>query len=310
MIAGFIGLGRMGEGMARNLLKSGVKLVAFDTSQTALDRIVEAGAQRVTSVADLTRKSNVIFTSLPGPAQVEDVVLGAGGVLENSSPETVLFDLSTNALELVRRIHQAFKRKDCTMLDAPVSGGPGGAASGNLVLWIGGEKGAFDQYLPLLKAFSSEQIHVGPIGAGTATKLAHNLLGYMILLAQAEAFSMGVNAGIDPLDLWQAMRFGVVGKGSPLDMLVSQFLPGKYDTPAFALKLAHKDVTLATSLGKELGVPMRLASMTLEEMTEALGRGFAEWDSRSFLQLQLQRAGVKIAVEPERLRDAVKRVQK
>jgi 3-hydroxyisobutyrate dehydrogenase len=112
-------------------------------------------------------------------------------------------------------------------------------------------------------------------------------------------------AGVDPLDLWEALRLGVVGKQSPLMMLTKQFLPGEFETAAFALKLAHKDVMLATSMAKELGVPMRLANLTLEEMNEALGRGWGEQDSRAYLKLQLERAGVSIAVDPQRIQLAL-----
>ena len=306
MKVGFIGLGKMGQGMARNLLKSGVELVVFDANPEAVSALVEAGAERASTVGELARKVGVLFTSLPGPVQVEEVVLGSQGVLANMSAGLVLFDLSTSSLSLARRIHAAFLQKGGTMLDAPISGGPAGAASGELAFWVGGDKKAFDQHLHLFRAMGNAPRHVGAIGAGTITKLAHNMAGYMIMLSMAEVFSMAVKGGVDPLELWEAMRLGLVGKQSPLFMLTNQFLPGKYETPAFALKLAHKDVMLCTAVGKELGVPMRLANMTLEEMTEALARGFGEQDSRAYLKLQLERAGVTIAVDADRLQTAIK----
>jgi 3-hydroxyisobutyrate dehydrogenase len=294
----------MGQGMARNLLKSGRPLIVYDRDPAAAMALGEAGAEVAPSIGELTQEVEVIFTSLPGPLQVEEVALGPGGILENVNSGATLFDVSTNSLSLVRRINQLFAQKGASMLDAPVSGGPAGAASGDLVLWIGGDKEKFDQHFEILRTIGKSPSYVGPIGAGTVTKLAHNMLGYTILLAQAEVFSMAVKAGVDPLDLWEALRLGLAGKGSPLDMLKNQFLPGKYEPPAFALKLAHKDVTLATGLAKELGVPMQLSELTLAEMTEALSRGMGDMDSRAYLQLQQERAGVRIAVEPDRLQRA------
>jgi len=305
MKVGFIGLGRMGRGMAANLLKSGVDLIVHDMDADAAGDLVESGAKRAARVADLAREADVIFTSLPGPVQIEEVVLGPGGIMENMRPGLALFDLSTSSVSLARRIHEAFRQRGAFMLDAPISGGPAGAASGQLAFWVGGDKDVYERHLNLLLAIGNAPRHVGDIGAGTVTKLAHNLSGYMIMMSLAETFSMAVKAGVDPLELWEAMKLGLVGKGSPLNMLTNQFLPGKYEPAAFALKLAHKDVNLATALGRELGVPMRLASLTMDEMTEALGRGFGEQDSRAFLKLQLERAGVNIAVDPERLERAI-----
>ena len=122
------------------------------------------------------------------------------------------------------------------MLDAPVSGGPAGAESGALALWVGGEKEIFERNLDLLRIIGSSPRHVGAIGSGTVTKLVHNLTGYMFQLTFAETFSLGVKAGVDPLELWEAMHLGMVGKGSPLNMLTKQFLPGKYEQPSFRLK--------------------------------------------------------------------------
>jgi 3-hydroxyisobutyrate dehydrogenase len=309
MHVGFIGLGRMGQGMAGNLVRSGVQLVVFDTNAEAAKPLIDSGAEWSPSVGELARRSRVIFTSLPGPMQVEEVILGRDGVMANMSPGLALFDLSTSSLSLTRRIHDAFKEKGASMLDAPISGGPAGAETGQLVLWVSGERDVYDRHLDLLRAIGNAPRYVGPIGAGTVTKLAHNLAGYMIMLSLAETFSLGVKAGVDPLELWTAMRMGLVGKRSPLDMLTDQFLPGKYEPAAFALELGHKDVTVATALARELGVPMRLANLTREEMTEAMARGFGNEDSRAFLKLQLERAGVEIAVDPDRIRAAVEASQ-
>lgn len=301
MTIGFIGLGRMGHGMASNLRKSGVDLIVYDVMPQAMVDF----DHKANSLEELSQKCDLIFTSLPGPTQFEEVVFASGGVLENIKPGTTLFDLSTNSLNLMRKTKDLFEKNQCFFLDSPVSGGPAGALSGDLVLWIGGRKEIYERNLNILKLFSQNPRYVGEIGAGTVTKLAHNMMGYTIMLAEAEVFSMAVKSGVDPLDLWESLRFGFVGKRSPLDLLVNQFLPGDYKTPAFAMKFAYKDVMLATSLAKEAGVPMRLSSLTLDEMTEAMGQGYSEWDSRSFLQLQLQRAGVDIAVDPKRLQQAI-----
>lgn len=138
------------------------------------------------------------------------------------------------------------------------------------------------------------------------TKLAHNLLGYTIMEAQAEAFSLAVKAGLDPLDFWEALRLGMVGRQSPLFMLTEQFLPGVYDRPAFLQRLALKDVRLAMALADELGVRMRLSQATRDDMEAAVADGRGEADSRAFLQVQLARAGVSIAVEPERIAEATR----
>jgi 3-hydroxyisobutyrate dehydrogenase len=299
----------MGHAMARNLLRCGVHLVVYDQNRDAAKALVESGAEWGSSVGALAGKADVIFMSLPGPAQVEEVVTGSGGIVENMRPGLAVFDLSTNSLPMVRHLHDELGQRGVSMLDAPVSGGPAGAASRELAIWVGGEREVFDRHLNLLEAIGNAPRHVGSIGAGTVTKLSHNLLGAMIMLSLAETFSMAVKAGMDPLELWEAMRLGLVGRRSPLDMLINQVLPGKYEPPAFALELAYKDVTLATLLGRELGVPMRLANLTMEEMTEALGRGLGREDSRSFLKLQLERAGVEIAVDPDRLRRAIEALE-
>jgi 3-hydroxyisobutyrate dehydrogenase len=305
MKVGFIGLGTMGRHMASNLMKGGHQLVVNDVRREAAAPHLQAGATWADTPRAVAEATEVVFTSLPGPAEVEAVALGEQGLGAGLTAGKAYFDLSTNSPALVRQIHEAFKRKGIHMLDAPVSGGPRGAESRRLALWVGGEEDVFKRHLPVLEAIGDQPYYVGPIGAGSIAKLVHNCAGYVIQTALAEVFTMGVKAGVEPIALWKAVRQGAGGRRRTFDGLADQFLPNKFEPPAFALRLAHKDVTLATALGREHKVPMRLANITLEEMTEALNRGWAERDSRVAMLLQEERAGVEIRVTEAAIREAL-----
>lgn len=305
VVVGFVGLGIMGSRMAANLQKAGYKLVVHDLHRQAASHHLNAGATWADSPRVLANEADVIFTSLPEPPDVEAVALGPDGLLAGAKPGAAYFDLSTNSPSVVKRLNAAFAAKDVHMLDAPVSGGPAGAASRKLAIWVGGDEAVFSRHKAVLDAIGDAAAYIGPIGSATVAKLVHNMSGYAIVCALAETFTLGVKAGVEPLALWQAVRNGAVGRRLSFDALIDQFLPGRYDPPAFALKLAHKDVSLANALGRELGMPMRLCNLTLAEMTEALGRGWGGRDSRAVMLLQQERAGVEIAVDAERLRAAL-----
>jgi len=305
MKVGFIGLGTMGASMASNLQKGGHELVVNDVRREAAAPHLKAGAVWADTPCQVAEAAHVVFTSLPGPVEVEAVAIGPDGLIQGMRPGGALFDLSTNSPTLVRRLEALFKDKGFHLLDAPVSGGPKGAKSGKLALWVGGDRQVYDRYKPVLDAIGDQPYYVGPIGAGSVAKLVHNCAGYAMQTAFAEVFTMGVKAGVDPLTLWKAVRQGAGGRRRTFDGLADQFLPGTFDPPAFALKLAHKDVSLATALAREVGVPMRLANLTLEELTEALNRGWAQRDSRVAMLLQEERAGVQIAVPADKLREVL-----
>ena len=305
MKIGFIGLGTMGRHMASNLMTAGHDLVVHDVRREAAAPHCEAGARWAETPRGVAEATDVIFTSLPGPPEVEAVALGEEGLLAGLKAGKVYFDLTTNAPALVRRIHGVFGARGIHMLDAPVSGGPRGAETRRLALWVGGDEGVFKRYRAVLGAIGDQPHYVGPIGAGSIAKLVHNCAGYVIQTALAEVFTMGVKAGVDPLALWKAVRQGAVGRRRTFDGLVDQFLPGRFEPAAFALRLAHKDVSLAVGLGREHKVPMRLANITLEEMTEALNRGWGERDSRVAMLLQEERADVAICVAEAAIRQVV-----
>src|SRR5215510_12255341 len=303
MQVGFIGLGTMGSSMALNTLKGGFELVVHDVNRDAAAPHLEAGATWADTPRAVVEASEVVFTSLPGPPEVQAVALGGRGILHEIRPGKVYFDLSTNSPTLVRHIHDVFAKAGAHVLDAPVSGGPHGARSGRLAIWVGGDRAIYDQYKPVLDAIGDKPYYVGPIGAGSIAKLVHNCTGYIIQTALAETFSMGIKAGVDPLVLWQAVRHGALGRRQTFDSLTEHFLPGHYDPPDFALRLARKDVALAVEVGREFDVPMRLANMTLAELTEALNRGWGQRDSRVAMLLQEERAGIDVHVPPENIQE-------
>jgi 3-hydroxyisobutyrate dehydrogenase-like beta-hydroxyacid dehydrogenase len=302
MNVGFIGLGVMGGRMASNLQAAGHALVVHDVKREAAAPHLAAGAAWKDSPRAVAEAAEVVFTSLPGPPEVEQVALGPDGLLEGVRAGSVLFDLSTNAPALVRRLHGLFAARGAHVLDAPVSGGPVGARTRRPAIWVGGERALFERYRAVLEAMGDQPYYVGPIGAGAVAKLVHNCASFTIRTVLAEVFSMGVKAGVAPDLLWQAVRQGATGRRRTFDLLADKFLPGDFEPPSFALRLGHKDVSLATALGREHGVPMRLANLALEEITEALNRGWGDRDSSSFMLLEEERAGVKIAVPRERLR--------
>ena len=297
MKVGFIGLGTMGASMAYNCLQGGNEMVVHDIRRESATQHLEAGAVWADSPREVAESSEIVFTSLPGPTEVEAVGLGEDGILQGMSEGKVYFDLSTSTPTLIRRIHEQAAARGIQVLDAPVSGGPRGAASRNLAIWVGGDKEVFDRCKPVLDSIGDKAYYVGPIGCGAIAKLVHNCTGYIVQAALAEVFTMGVKAGVEPLALWQAVRKGAQGRRGTFEGLAEHLLPGNFDPPDFALRLARKDVDLAVGVGREYDVPMRLAHLTLQEMTEALNRGWGHRDSRVAMLLQEERAGVEVRVD-------------
>ena len=231
MRVGFIGLGMMGKGMAANLQKAGHELVVHDLSRAAAEPFLANGAVWANSPKQVGEESEVVFTSLPVPADVEQVALGANGLIEGMRPDTAFFDMSTNSVATVRKIHAVFAEKNLYMLNSPVSGGPSGAASGKMAIWVGGDEQIFNRHKPVLDAMGDQAAYIGPIGAGSIAKLVHNCTSAVLGVALAEVFTMGVKAGVDPVDLWEAVRQGATGRVRTFDRLGNKFLTGQHDRP-------------------------------------------------------------------------------
>jgi len=292
MRIGFIGLGAMGRPIAANLQRAGHALQVYD-----LRRIDGIGTWKE-SVTEAAQDCELLFTSLPGPAEVEAVAAQVRSV-------QAWFDLSTNSPQVVRRIHASLVKRNVQFLDAPVSGGPRGAQTGKLAIWVGGDAEVFKKYEPVLKQIGDQPYYVGAVGAGTVAKLAHNAASFTVQAALAEIFTLGVKAGVEPLALFKALRQGATGRKRTFDRLPEHFLSGTYDPPAFTVRLAHKDMALAMELAAEQGVPMKIGQVALDELAAALQRGWSERDCRVAMTLQEERAKVSVAVPRERLQDAL-----
>ena len=289
---GFIGLGNMGGGMSMNIAKAGYDMVVHDINKAAATNLLELGAEWAGSPKELAQSSDVIFTSLPGPVEVEAVSMGNEGLIKGVSNGSIWIDLSTSSPTLIRELSEEFEKQGTSVLDAPVSGGVKGAETGKLAIMVGGSENIFKQIKPILDSFGDKVSYTGSIGSGSICKLMHNTIGYGMQMIISECLTLGVKAGVDPENLFECIKNGSVGRGNLLNVtLPDTYLQGKFDPPNFALKLARKDVSLALELGREYDVPMEAASHAYNELTAAMNRGWENKDSRISLLLQEERAG-------------------
>ena len=301
---GFIGLGNMGAGMAGNIQKAGYPMVVHDISEGAARPFLENGARLASSPAEVARLGDVTFTSLPGPKEVEEVFTGPDGLLSGSAEGRIYVDLSTSRPTLIRQIEPMFRQRGAHVLDAPVSGGKSGAASGNLAVMVGGDREVFERIKPLLDSFGDKVFYAGGIGAGSVAKLMHNMISHGVRQAIAEGLTLGVKAGVEPEPLWECIRRGAMGRMSGLhEGIPRTMFTGNYQTPSFALALSRKDIGLATDLGREYNVPMPVANLAEQIAIQAMNRGWGEWDSSASYIIQEEWAGVEVRaphVDPEK----------
>ena len=301
---GFIGLGNMGGGMSANIQRAGYPMVVYDLREEAAKPLLEGGARLANSPAEVASLCDITLTSLPGPKEVESVSTGPEGVLEGMKLGGIYIDLSTSRPTLIREIEPKFRQKGCHVLDAPVSGGKSGAASGNLAVMVGGEREIFDRVKPILDSFGDKVFYAGSIGAGSVAKLVHNMIGHGVRQAIAEGLTLGVKAGVDAEALWECVRRGSLGRMSGLhEGIARTVFTGEFDPPSFALELSRKDIGLATDLGREFNVPMPVANLAEQIAIQGMNRGWGGRDSSVTFLLQEEQAGGEVraaGVDPVR----------
>jgi 3-hydroxyisobutyrate dehydrogenase-like beta-hydroxyacid dehydrogenase len=275
---GFIGLGVMGSGQASNVTrKSGLPVSVFDMSAAAVDRLVEVGAERGSSVADVAARSDVVFLSLPGGPQVEAVVLGDDGVLAHAHPGTVIVDLSTIPVEVAQRVGAAVAEHGSHFVDAPVARTRQAAIDGTLSITAGGDPAAFARVEPLLRTMASDVIHCGPNGAGALIKLVNNLVVFETVVALAEALTLIRRTGlVDPELAWSAL-----GQGSAASFTLENhgrkaLLPDVHGEGIFPAEYMRKDIGYALELAEQLGVTLPSAMLAHDLLGRTVDAGYGK----------------------------------
>lgn len=269
MKIGFIGLGVMGSPMAANLQAcTEHSVTVFDIDPDKIQNLVELGARKANSVKELAQSADLIFTSLPGPKQIEVVAFDEGGIFDSIQKRAAWIDVSTNNLEMSKRINKAALEQDIDFLDAPVSGGDEGARAGSLTIMVGGDQAVFKKYLPVLQAIGKGIKHLGPSGAGFAAKIAQVVLCYLHSLALSEALMLGVKGGVDRAEMLSIIQ-NSTGRSYVADRYGPSILKGDYD-PSFTLGLALKDMKLAQEMASNLGIKLPMCDLTTATYTRAV----------------------------------------
>lgn len=292
MKIGFIGLGIMGKPMAKNLLKAGYKLVAFDVLPASLQEVVTAGAEKGSSPADVASKVDVVITMLPNSPHVKEAVLGRNGVIEGAKKSCLVVDMSSIAPLASRKIAAELAKQGVDMLDAPVSGGEPKAIDGTLAIMVGGRQDLFDKVKDILLKMGATAVLCGDIGAGNVTKLANQIVVALNIAAMSEALVLATKAGVDPEKVFNAIKGGLAGS-NVLNAKVPMVLEGNYK-PGFRIELHIKDLQNALDTGHDIGAPIPLTSHVMEIMQALKVEGKQKEDHSGIIQFYEKMAGIKV----------------
>ena len=281
--------------MAASILKAGHALTVHDVRPETAENLEAAGATWAASPKEVAARSEVVLSCLPGPKEVEAVVLGEDGVFAGLQQGSAYIDTSTNAPTTMRRIAEIGTSKGFHVLDAPISGGVLGARDATLTVFVGGEKKDFERLQPLMKCIGRNVVYMGAAGSGSVTKLVNNVMMYINFVGACEGMAMGVKAGIDPQILLEVINTSL-GQSIILERNMGLFLKG--ESQGFATDLAVKDMHLGVQLGGETGVPLEISPLVERVITRFRDEGGAGEDIIEFIRDFMQRSGVEMPGRP------------
>jgi 3-hydroxyisobutyrate dehydrogenase-like beta-hydroxyacid dehydrogenase len=284
----------MGSRMARNVMKAGFPVSAFDLSSSALAETAAAGASKAASAAEVASRSEVTITVLQSAAAVEAAYLGKGGVLEGIGPGAVAIDCSTISPTLSKRVAAEIEKAGAHFLDCPVSGGPVGAEKGTLSILVGGDEAVLERCRDVLEPMAGQIYHLGPVGAGLTGKLVNQLLIMSHMVLALEALSLGAKAGMD-----LKVLYDLVGRSSGNSWAWQNRVPRYLNRPDdiwSTLDICHKDLMHATELAKDLHVPVFVAQAAFQMMQVGKARGLGDEDLQALAEVYEELLGIDLKV--------------
>jgi 4-hydroxybutyrate dehydrogenase/sulfolactaldehyde 3-reductase len=291
---GLIGLGSMGRGIGKNLVKHGFPLTVYDANLAAVEPLQVLGAEGVDSPRAVAERSEVVVTVLPNGPDVEAVAFGPGGIVEGAKPGTILMDCSTIDPSVSVALHQRLAERGVRMVDAGMGRSSKEADEGTLLFMVGAEPEDFAKVKPLLDAAGSDVFHVGPPGHGITLKIVHNLLSLTMLAASAEAMVLAGKAGLDLHKTLEVLQASTTGHGHLRHTIPNQALTGDY-TPGFRTVLGQKDLRLGHKFAASLGVPLQTLAISSELYTATVAKGRGDWASGAIVTVLEEIVGIRLA---------------
>ena len=278
---GFIGLGTMGKGMAYNIQQAGFELIVYDIDKEAAGMFVLAGGKEAANPKEVAELSDVVLTMLPDVPQVEEVYLGKNGLIEGAHPGLYLIDCSTIDPDCSRTVSRAAAEAGVVMFDAPVGGSPMEAATGNLVMLAGGDKKDILACRDVLDACGERTLFCGPVGSGSALKLANNLISLIQHQMIVEGYNLAEMAGVNTTALCELQRVNAPKNHEMITLTVM----AKEHNAGFNIQLANKDLKHALKLANDVGAPTGLAAVVKSTLQMQINQGKGHLAAQSIKQL-------------------------
>lgn len=294
MDIGFIGIGQMGKRMSNRILEAGYNLTVHDLSKAAASPLLAKGARWGNNPRKVAESCPIVFSSLPTPQSVEEVVYGQNGLKSGWKEGDIYVDMSTNSPSVIRKIAGDAVSLGVTVLDAPVSGGTRAAETGDLVIMVGGDLSSLAKVRAVMETMGRKILSVGDVGCGNIAKLINNLIALACNSISAEGFVLGVKAGISPEILWEIITVST-GSNWCLQQYPDTVFKGNFE-PGFRVGLAYKDIGLALELGREYGISLPIGFAVQEELRNTMEAGYEDkgvdavilpWEKATGVQVRL-----------------------